>query len=66
MSDHDDDRFRFREAISELANALQTAVPVATHLRRDLGATAQDAVTLEAALDRAVRAMKKLQPGEKR
>jgi hypothetical protein len=63
MPNQDD---RFREAISDLANALQAAGPLAAHLRRDLGATAQDAVTLEAAIDRAIRAAKKLQPGEDR
>lgn len=46
---------RLREAVSDLANALQTAAPLATRLRRDLGEQAQDAVTLEAAIDRAVR-----------
>jgi len=59
MSEHDD---QFREAVSELANALQTAAPLATRLRRDLSEQAQDALTLEAAIDRAARAVRHLRP----
>ena len=51
MSTHND---QLREAVSDLANALQAAAPLATRLRRDLGEQAQDAVTLEAAIGRAV------------
>lgn len=54
---------QFTGAISELANALQTAAPIATQLRHNLTDQAQDARTLEAALDRAVRAVRQLQPG---
>ena len=54
MSTHDD---QLREAVSDLANAVQAAGPLATRLRRDLGEQAQDAVTLEVALGRAVRAV---------
>ena len=61
MSDHTD---RLHEALSDVANALQTAAPLAMSLRRDLGERAQDAVNLEAAIDRAVRAVKRVQPGE--
>jgi len=62
MSDHTD---RLHEALADVANALQTAAPLAMSLRRDLGERAQDAVNLEAAIDRAVRAVKRVQPGEK-
>lgn len=50
-------------AISDLANALQTAAPLATQLRRELNAQAQDAQTLEAAIDRATLAVRQLRPG---
>jgi thioesterase domain-containing protein len=58
---------RFKEALSDLANALQSAAPLAIRQRRNLGELAQDAVSLEAAVDRAVRAVRRLQPdaGEK-
>ena len=58
-----DDTKRLHDALSDVANALQTAAPLATQLRRDLAEQAQDAVTLEAAIDRAVQ---RVQPGEKR
>ena len=61
MSTHND---QLREAVSDLANALQAAAPLATRLRRDLGEQAQDAVTLEAAIGRAVRAVKRVHPPE--
>ncbi len=61
MSTHDD---QFREAVSDLANALQAAAPLATRLRRELSEQAQDAVTLEAAIGRAVRAVKRVHPPE--
>jgi hypothetical protein len=49
---------RFAECFERVANALQAAAPLATGLRRELGAQADDAVQLEAALDRAVRAVR--------
>ncbi len=39
MSTHDD---QLREAVSDLANALQAAAPLATRLRRELSEQAQD------------------------
>jgi hypothetical protein len=54
----------FAQAVSDLANALQAAAPLATRLRRELGTTAQDALTLEAAIDRAVRVIKRMQTRE--
>jgi len=52
----------FRQALDEIANALQPAVLLSTKLRRELGDRAEDAVLLEGALDRAVRALRKLRP----
>ena len=65
MADPIDDRFK--EALSDLANALQTAAPLATRHQRELQGLAQDATSLEAAVDRAVRAVRRMQPdgGEK-
>ena len=51
-----------RQALDEIANALQPALLLATKLRRELGDRAEDAVHLEAALDRATRAFSKLRP----
>ena len=64
MPDRDDP---FKEALSDLANALQVAVPLATRQRRVLGDLAQDALSLEAAVERAARAVRRLGPdgGEK-
>jgi hypothetical protein len=51
-----------RAAIDQLANSLQTAMLLSTQLRRELGESAQRAVELEAAANRAVRAIERLQP----
>lgn len=59
MADPRDDE-HFLQRLSDLTNALQAAAPLATRLRQDLGERAQDAVTLEAAIDRAVRAVRDL------
>lgn len=48
--------------IDQLANSLQTIALISTRLRRQLGESAQEAVDLEAAADRAVRAIRRLQP----
>ena len=63
MPEHDE---RFNQTISDLANALQTAAPLATRQRRVLGDLAQDAVSLEAAVERAVRALREIQPTDPR
>ncbi|MGH6691772.1 MAG: hypothetical protein ACREF4_13960 [Gammaproteobacteria bacterium] len=56
-----------RGALAEVADALQVASLLATRLRRDLGEHAQNAIKLEAAVSRAVRALRRLQPkGRKR
>lgn len=51
-----------RQSIDDIANALQVAAPLSTTLRRLVGDAAQYTIDLEAAIDRAVRAMKRLQP----
>lgn len=51
-----------RQALDEIANALQPAVLLSTKLRRELGDTAEDALRLEGALGRAARALRKLRP----
>jgi hypothetical protein len=55
-----------RPVVDELANALQVAVALATHLRQQSHATADDAVALEAAIRRAASALRRLQPSESR
>ncbi|MGE0704932.1 MAG: hypothetical protein AB7F99_04185 [Vicinamibacterales bacterium] len=57
MSDTIDPK-RFAECFERAAHALQAAAPLATRLRRELGERAEDAVHLEAALDRAIRAVR--------
>ena len=51
-----------KDTIDQLANSLQTIALVSTRLRRQLGESAQEAIDLEAAVDKAVRAIKRLQP----
>lgn len=51
------------QAIDDIANALQVAAPLSTTIRRLVGDAAQQAQDLELAIDRAVRAMRELQPG---
>jgi hypothetical protein len=53
---------RLDRAIDAMTNALQTAVLLAGGLRASVGAAAQDAADLEAALKRAVHALQTLQP----
>lgn len=53
-----------KDTIDQLANSLQTVTLLSTKLRRELGESAQQAVDLEAAADKAVRAIKRLQPSE--
>jgi hypothetical protein len=55
-----------KRAIDEIANALQTINLLSTRLRQDLGESAQHATNLEGAADRAVRAIKRLQPAQKK
>jgi len=51
-----------RAVLAELANALQAALGLATHLRRSTQTVADDAVALEAAVGRAASALKRAQP----
>jgi hypothetical protein len=51
-----------KTAIDEIANSLQVINLLSTRLRQDLGESAQQAVDLEGATARAVRAIKRLQP----
>lgn len=53
-----------KETIEQLANSLQTVTLLSTRLRRQIGESAQEAIELEAAADRAVRAIKRLKPPE--
>ena len=53
-------------AIDQIANSLQTVALLSTQVRRDLGESAQRAVELEAAADKAVSTIKRLQPRKKR
>jgi hypothetical protein len=56
------DRRVLRQAVDDLAHALQIAIGLATMVRRTMQDTADDAVTLEAAIGRAVSALRRLQP----
>ena len=51
-------------AVSDLANALQSAIPAAARLREHLDGQAQEADRLEDALTRAMQAIRQLQPGQ--
>lgn len=51
-----------RQVVDELANVLQSAIGLSARLRRDAQMTADDAVALEGGIDRAVSALKRLQP----
>jgi hypothetical protein len=51
-----------RDVIDELANSLQIAVGLAGHVQQSSRASATEAIQLEAALGRAVAALKRLEP----
>ena len=55
-------RLVLRRVIDDLAHALQLAIGLATRIRRDTQETADEAVMLEAAIGRAVSALRRLQP----
>lgn len=57
---------QFEAAISDLANALQVALPLAERQARISGDAAADAANLAAAVTRAARALRQLQPGGQR
>jgi hypothetical protein len=54
-----------RKTIDELANSLQTIVLLSTRLRRQLTESAQEALELEAATGKSVRAIRRLKPPDK-
>jgi hypothetical protein len=51
-----------RWALDEVANAMQVVAGVSTQLRRELGTASRLAVDLEAAVDKVIRALKRVQP----
>ena len=51
-----------KETIDQLANSLQTVTLLSTRLRQQLGESSQQAIELEAAADKAVRVIKRMQP----
>lgn len=53
----------FHEAVSELANALQVSLTLSATVRRNAQQHADEAVRLEAQIDRAARAVKRLRDG---
>lgn len=55
-----------KQVIDQVANALQVINLLSTRLRRDLGESAQHTIDLEGAASRAVSAMKRLQPDDKK
>lgn len=55
-----------QEALSEAANAMQVASLLATRVRRTTADQADDSVQLEAAINRATRALRRLLPKESR
>jgi hypothetical protein len=50
------------EVVDQLANALQVAIGLATQVRRGAQTTADEAGQLEASLERAVSALRRVQP----
>ena len=53
---------KIKDTIDQLAQSLQIVTLLSTQLRRELSASAQEAVDLEAAADKAIRAVRRLQP----
>ena len=60
--EHTDTPDQLAAAVSELANALQVALPLAARLYERAEAQAQDAERLETALMRATDALRQMQP----
>lgn len=59
MTDRDE---HIREVLSTVANALQVAAPLADRLRVTVAQQHEDATVLDGAIDRAVRALRRLAP----
>ena len=57
---------REQEALSEAANAMQVASLLATRVRKTTADQADDTIQLEAAIDRATRALRRLLPKEEK
>jgi hypothetical protein len=55
------DFFVLRRVLDDVANAVQGAIGLASHLRRQTQNIADDAIVLEAAIGRAIAALKRLQ-----
>ena len=51
-----------KSVVEELANATQILIGLTARLRRTLGVANEDAIKLEAAVDRAPRALQRLAP----
>lgn len=60
-----DERAQFEAAVSELANAAQVVAGLSMQVRQALGTASEDAVKLEAAADRMVRVLRRLQPEDR-
>jgi hypothetical protein len=56
------DRLVLQRVLDDVANAVQSAIGLATHLRRQTQNVADDAIVLEAAIGRAIAALRRLQP----
>jgi hypothetical protein len=54
-----------KAAIDQAANALQTALVLATRVRQRIGEQADETAQLEAAVERAAKALKRVSPEEK-
>jgi hypothetical protein len=59
------DRLPLRRVLDDVANALQSAIGLATHLRRQTQTIADDAIALEAVIGRAIAALRRLQPRQR-
>src|SRR4051812_30638848 len=53
------------EVFDQVANALQPAALVSTRLRRELATAVENAIDIESAIERAVRALRRLQPSSR-
>ena len=51
-----------RAVLDDVANALQAAIGLASHVRRNAQTAVDDAVALETAVGRALSALRRLQP----
>lgn len=54
-----------KDAIEQAANALQAAVMLSTRVRQRSGEQMDDTIQLEAAVERAAKALKRLHPNDR-